>query len=208
MNSPWVEPPSTVGANRMATWMNWVERQLRAMRPIKTPTVHFDWNSKGVRYNAKAGGAGGTTLTTYVITELFGGPADEAFDYIGVTPFDTDSMTTSGGQIICAKCITARGPETELIDGNIIQYAQYYNDEQRAAYNQTTLASEFQSIHTRYVVYPGNAPPEGYDIIQSLVEVGGTTNPTGVLDPDGNDIYYYEVSPCRYWSLNPALNGA
>lgn len=207
MITPWTKPPRTVGSGRPGNWTKWVEDAIRALRPIKTTTVNFGASAKGIRYNSASGGAGGTTVQLCVITELFGGAEDQAFDYIGVTPYDADSDSLTGSQFICAKCITGRGPATELIDGDIETYSQYLMDNQRLD-TLPDLSTEFHAMHPRYIVYPGPMPyPIGFSIEQCQVYVCRTVNPTGVLDTGGNDIYYIENQPNRYWAWSPSLNG-
>jgi hypothetical protein len=84
------------------------------------------------------------------------------------------------------------------------------------AFNTTTGASEFDSIHNRYCPAIGGEPipftaigdmPDGSSVEQYYVTVGRTANATGVLDGSGNPIYYLEVSPDRKWAYNPQLNG-
>jgi hypothetical protein len=181
-----------------------------------TATVKVRQTSAGYFWDASPAGGGGTSLQLCVVTQLFGNANGVAFDYFGATPFDADIMEVSGSQIIVAKSITARGPETEQIDGQTIIYSQYYWDTQRLAFNTTTGASEFDSIHNRYCPAIGGEPipftaigdmPDGSSVEQYYVTVGRTANATGVLDGSGNPIYYLEVSPDRKWVYNPQLNG-
>jgi hypothetical protein len=199
-------PRRPVGFDREAIYDQAVWDWLQSLTPVPTPTVSVGWGSKGVRLTASAGGGNGTTCQLCVITQLYGGSENMAFDYIGVTPWDSQANQVSGSQFYCAKNITGRGPATELIDGQEILYSQYYNDVQRFAQNTVTLASEYQSIHTRYMNYP-NAIPPGASLEQYQIYVVRTLNPTGVIDPNGNQIYYLEISPDRKWALNPSLNG-
>ena len=181
-------------------------------------TVTWTQTENGISAQASAGGGSGTTVQLCVITELFGGVEDQAFDYFGATPWNSQSNSLQGSQIIVAKCVTARGPFSELIDQNVIQYSEYNNDATRFAANLTTQAVEFDSIHPRYVPYPGTPPdlddngnPLPYDsgltINQCFVFVARTVNPTGVLDANGNQIFLLEDQPNRYWSYSPSLNG-
>jgi hypothetical protein len=194
--------------------MNWVEHLLACYVPIDTPTVKTNWNSKGVRYNASAGGGNGTTVKLCVVTQLFGTDEDMAYDYIGVTQFNTTSMSLSGAQFICAKAITARGPMSELIPigmsfpDQTIVYSQYYLDISRFALNSTTGASEYDSIHPRYIAYPGDGMlPAGADITQYYVEVERTQNATGVTGPNGEQLYFLETNN-RVWGFDPSLSGS
>lgn len=200
-------PPRTTGFEPLATWQQAVEQEIEGLQPINTPTVRADRRPRGIAYNAAPPGGTGTTVQLCVVTQLFGSDVAGAFDYIGVTLFDADTQTLSGSQFICAKCITARGPISEVIDGQVISYSQYLNDIQRFALNTGSNASEFDSIHPRYIAWPG-ALPENADVGQYELFVARTVNATGVLDADGNDIFYVEISPCRYWAFNPALNGS
>lgn len=186
-----------------------------------SPTVKVNKNQNGYSFAASAGGSGGGTLQLYVITELFGGAGDEAFDYFGATPWSYQSNNTSGAQVLVAKCIDGRGPQTELIDGQAIFYNQYYYDNQRYSYNTASQAAEFQAMHKRYQAYPGFPPPtddngnplpyqtlpfESLTIEQCFVMVAQAQGAT-LLDDNGNPILYYEASPNREWAYSVSLNG-
>ena len=187
-----------------------------------TATVRVRQTSAGYFWDASPAGGGGTTLQPYVVTELFGTDEDNAYDYFGATPWSYQSNNVDGDQIIVAKNLTGRGPDSEVIDGQSIIYNQYYNDNQRYAYNQVSQASEFQSLHTRYIEYPGFPPEEvdangnptpyqtgqypGLTIEQCFVFVTRTMGPT-LFDGTGTPISYYEAGPDRKWVYSPSLNG-
>lgn len=191
-------------------------------------TVQVREAENGISFDASPGGGSGTTVQLCVVTELFGDDSGVAFDYFGATPWNAQSNNISGSQIIVAKSVSARGPVSELIDGDLIQYSQYMYDESRFAFNEQTEAAEWDVCNERYITIPvdgggnpmpppvddnGNplpyaiAPYIGLTIKQCFVWVTRTSNPTGVTDDTGNQIYLLEVAPFRRWVYSINLNG-
>ena len=213
-------PKRPTGNDDQATFMQKVyDRLFRKLVFHNSSTVTWKETENGFTAFASPGGSGGSNVQLCVITQLFGTDADMAYDYFGATPWNATSNNTSGSQIIVAKTITARGPASELIDGEEIFYNQYYNDVSRFSFNTDSQASEYQAIHTRYVAYLGEPPtldgnnnpepyPSGQTLVQSFVEVQRLQNATGVLDPNGNPIYYVERSPDRKFAYSSSLNGS
>ena len=211
-------PKRPTGSDAYSVWKQAVhDRVFKALRFITSNTVQANEGQNGIWFEALGGGGNGTTIQLCAITELYGTDSDMAFNYIGVTPWDVTANNnlggTTGSQFFCAKCLGGRGPATEWIDSNEIVYSQYFLDNQRFAVNVTTSANEFQAIHPRYIAYPGVGPPfnppnQFLDSTQFLIYVTRTTKPTGVMDPNGNNISFVEIQPSRNWAYSVSLNGA
>lgn len=192
----------------------WIIDHLQSLQPQNSPTVTISHrDSKGFQMRAApAGQGGGTSLIQCVVTQCFGQPA-VPIDYIGVTAFNLQTMALSGAQFNCAKCVAARQPSAETIDGQAITYAQYNAAGQLPANNADNVRqasfnvgeTEWQVVHRRYLPYPGNVQA-GYDIGQFLINVSSIQNGVGMTDLNGKTIQYEEVS-WREWAYSPYLNG-
>jgi hypothetical protein len=195
-------PKRPVGFTPEALYMQWVYDSIVRLQPKNSPTVTVDSDSKGLTFHAAGGGPGGTPLQLCAVTQLYNA------DYIGVTPWDVTGLTTNGAQFFCAKSVTSRMPAVETIDTIVITYDEYQDNQRRATFNYESQGNtiEFHSCHPRYLTFP---EPMGVtlDPDQYLILIAKSRNGTGVTDPDGNQIYYAEIQPCRYWAWNPGLNG-
>lgn len=194
-------PKRPVGQGPFEQWCQAVhDRLFKALRFQNSNTVSVNVTPKGTWFDASAGGGAGTVLQVGVITTLFNA------DYIGVTAYSYESQSTQGAEFMCAKCITGRQPPSELIDEEQILYESYTDIQRLAMFNNG--ATEWHSIHPRYLTFGGFPLPSGMDFGQLYILYSKTVLPTGIVDQNLNDIYYIEVQPNRYWAYNPSLNGS
>lgn len=192
----------------------WIIDQLQSLQPQNSPTVTISHrDSKGFQMRAApAGQGGGTSIIQCVVTELYG-VAGTPIDYIGVTKFDLATMTLQGSQFNCAKCISARQPLSEVIDGQTNTYSNYNavllpqnsaDNVRLATFSETN--NSYQVVHPRYLVYQ-DPIPEGSDIGQYLILVSTVQNNIGMTDNADSPVNYIEVEPNRYWAWSSYLNG-
>lgn len=200
-------PPRPDGYDNQTTWAKWVHDTLISLKFLNSPTVTVSRSPEGILFTSAAGGGQGTIPKIYAITQLYGVASAiglPGIDYIGVTPWDPTANDgdggTTGSQIIIAKSIDGRQPGFESIDDEFIQYT-YTDDNQRTATPETSSV-ENHVMHKRYMVWPGTSPDDSeVDNNQIIVYVEKVQGGTGVLDMNGNQLQYAEVSPNREWAL-------
>ena len=201
-------PPIPDGSDNFATWAQWAHRGVTDARFFNTPSVKVARGpSGGWSFTSVGGSQGNGAVKLYAITQIFGAaipPGQSGVDYIGVTPWgptgnDGDGGT-SGSQITVAKSIDGRQPAFETIDDEYITYT--YSDDNHRVATPETGSQENHVMHKRYMVWPGEPPEDsGVDNNQILVAIIKSQGGTGVLDMNGNQLMYYEISPNREWAL-------
>lgn len=193
------------GADPKDLFDQWLIDRTDALTINDSPTIQVaSAGPKGITLKAAPSGSGGTSLIQCVITELFSS-LGEPKDYIGVTQYNISQNQLVGSQFNCAKCITGRMPDTELIDGFEVAYA--YNDDTSGIDPDNTrfafftgYAEQREVVHPRYMVYQ-NPLPAYMGLSQCLIEVAMIKNSTDILG-DGSNIMFMEQQPNRHWAYS------
>lgn len=167
---------------------------------INSQTVKVNEGANGISWDSSGGSGGGTSLIQCVVTELYN------TSYIGVTKFTNGEL--DGDQFYCSKCLTGRMPAQETIDGQLILYNNYgagelpvdaLDNTRLAAYSDTN--NEWQVMHPRYIAYAG-VPDQCYVVVSKILNA-----PSLDTTEDGDEVQYLEISPSRFWTYSPYLNG-
>jgi hypothetical protein len=204
-------PSRPTGDNPEARFMQavWDAVFGAASKLNSSSTVKVSRTSKGTSFTAAAGSPGGGSSNLYKITTIY------YAEYFGATKWDATVDNgdgtfgaTVGSEIQVAKCIGGRMPLAELIDETLITYL-YYDDGTAGNLRKASsvgYADEWHVVHPRYDSSDLN-PSIGIVNAPGLVIVERSQNPTGVLDMDGNPIYYIETSPQRNWAYQQDQSG-
>jgi hypothetical protein len=170
-------------------------------------TVKIRKGPKGFFLQAAPPSSGGVSkLQLYKITTLF------KKDYIGAKLWNPNTDNgdgtfgaVSGSEIKIAKCIGARMPLSEIIDGVFVTYVydSGAGDNLRKA-SSVGYTDEWHVMHTRYLT---DGFSEGVAVPPGLIFVSKSKNGTGVKDAGGNQINLIEVQPQRFWTFQSNQSG-
>ncbi len=187
-------PKRPTGTTPEALFDQWVWDLLQR-KFANSPTVRVNDLGRTISFDAEPGVIASNPILC-VVTTLYGTDQLPGHDFIGVKKWNPAANDGDGdvvgAEFMCAKCITGRMPSTETIDGIVIVYDEYSDNERHA----TFLGSdeERQVLHARYIPFVDGQPPD-----QCYIIVSKTQNGTGVLDDAGTQINFIEIQPTRYW---------
>jgi len=185
---------------------------------VDTETVKVERGPNGYGFRAfppSAGGKSSPTPNSYklmIITGLGSALTPPNYDLIICREWDikNGALVTGAQDTYVAKDLESRRIVTTEFyydnGDNISQTYTYfgptqadstYGDNFRLAFDGTN--TELQAMEKRYYTMD-NMTAQGIPILQALVYVLDTGSPTGVKDPQNNDVTCIEVKPFRAWT--------
>jgi hypothetical protein len=179
--------------------LRWNQLIARVLRALANPRVDVV-EGGGCKYILTDGNAtlcidktlfgssvSGSALTPYKITNLYSANYVQARQW----NLSTGDYYTGSVNVYIAKCLTARMPANETIDGITITYTGYTDNIRKATID---TAFEWQVMHPRYSV-------------GTIIYALGVTGGTGIIDPSSNVIQSVEVEAARVWARQLSQSG-
>lgn len=198
MSINWPKPPSGNGLE--AAWLRQLLDSCKraAIKPGPNYLVLESGTGISLSISPSAPQTPANPFQPYIVTTLHNN------EYVSAKVYNWTTKKANGAEISIAKCLTARRPDSETIDGNIVTYTYSPVPTQENIRSASILGivSQWQVMSPRYVA------DDGSGTLGSIIFAAQVQGGSGVKDGGGAVINYVEFQPERRWAYQFGQSGS